>query len=243
VRIATKHTLAMTLRAGVGEKRVFLSCVSQAEAAGEVLQRFLHPNERARFEAFRFEPRRTEFLLGRYVAKLALGEFLGEADPSRIEIVPGIFRCPLVRHPSPELAAITITHSHGRSCALAYPATHPMGLDLERLDPARLDILKEQVTSSEWSGVAAAGELAGHTLLWTAKEALSKALQCGLMAPIHVFAIERVCAGNGEWTGDFTNFPQYKFQSAISGGFALSFVLPRETGLSLDWDWVGRALE
>jgi len=68
------------------------------------------------------------------------------------------------------------------------------------------------------------------TLLWTAKEALSKTLCTGLMCPFTVFNIHSIMRINEfEFQGLYKNFTQYKFHSWIRGRSVLTMTLPKWT--------------
>jgi 4'-phosphopantetheinyl transferase len=82
----------------------------------------------------------------------------------------------------------------------------------------------------EWARSAGADELALSTLIWTAKEALSKALTCGLMSPMEIFNLAGIYPlGRRIWGGLFQNFGQYKFIGWISRTVAMSVVLPKKS--------------
>ncbi len=216
------------------------------EAADVRRDEILHPGELAAYDALRFERRRGEFLLGRLAAKVALGRFLEEPRWPAIEVVPGVFQQPLVRHSGSLLPGVCITHSGGTAAAVAFPAAHPMALDLERLDPDRFAVLKTQVSLSEVDHERLSLEeaLRRVTQVWTAKESLSKILRCGLMCPFDVLAVDSVVWRNGSARGLFKNFAQYRFESSIVGPFAFSIVLPKRTSLGADVrEWLAERVE
>ena len=70
--------------------------------------------------------------------------------------------------------------------------------------------------------------------LWCLKEALSKALRCGLTVPLELLAV-----GSVEphpivlWAG-FANFAQYRGLSLVAGDLAAALVLPKTVTLALD---------
>ena len=227
--------LALALTRGGEEVRAFLACApaSWARAVERRRGEVLHESELRTHEGMRFEKRRDEFLLGRFAAKVALGRYLGERDWTAIEVFPGIFQQPLVRHAGTDLAAVCITHSGGAAVAAAFPAAHPLAIDLERLDADRLEVLKSQVGPAEVETAGLPGDevLRRVTMLWAAKEALSKVLRCGLTCPFEVLAVESVTFGEGTAEGAFRNFGQYRFESSVVGPFAFGIVLPRKSSL------------
>ena len=125
---------------------------------------------------------------------------------------------------------VTISHCDEIAVALAFPSGHPMGVDIEQIDAERLVTIRSQMSSVErdWARSAGADELALSTLIWTAKEALSKALTCGLMSPMEIFNLSDFYPlGDRVWGGLFQNFGQYKFMGWISRTVAMS-VVPAE---------------
>jgi 4'-phosphopantetheinyl transferase len=203
---------------------------------------FLAPPEAAYFAGLRFLPRQQSFLLGRYAAKLALQYALQAPDLKAIEIDRGVFEQPLVSYLSAKTPGVTISHCNEIAVALAFPAGHPMGVDIERIDAARMMTIQSQLSPLEcrWARAAGADEITVSTLIWTAKEALSKALTCGLMSPIEILNLsEFYPLGNRVWGGLFHNFAQYKFVGWINRTLAMSVVLPKKSnteGKGLDFD-------
>ncbi len=195
---------------------------------------FLSTTEGAQADAFRFEQRRESFLLGRLAAKIALSAFLGEPSLPRIEISPGVFGQPLVDHPTKSGGEISLSHSQGFAIALAFPREHPMALDVESIDDARVATVKSelQLAPAEQAWISSSGidPRAAHILLWTAREALSKVLKCGLTCPFEIFRMDELrSAGIGTWESHYQNFHQYKCLSWVGARRVLSIALPRAT--------------
>jgi 4'-phosphopantetheinyl transferase len=198
------------------------------DQAGE----FLAPAEAAYFAGLHYLRRQQSFLLGRYAAKLALQRLLRAADPKAIEIGRGVFEQPLISYLSPRAPGVTISHCDEIAVALAFPSGHPMGVDVEQIDPDRLVTIRSQMSAveREWARSVGADEPGFSTLIWTVKEALSKALICGLMSPMEIFNLaEFYPIGHGVWGGLFQNFGQYKFMGWISRTVAMSVVLPKKS--------------
>jgi len=205
---------------------------------------FLAPSEAAYFSNLQFLRRQQSFLLGRYAAKLALQYALQETDLKAIEIGRGVFEQPLVSYLSAKTPGVTISHCSEIAVAIAYPTGHPMGVDIERIDLARMTTIQSQMSQIEcgWARSTGADEIRLSTLIWTAKEALSKALKCGLMSPMEIFNLsEFYPLGSGIWGGLFQNFAQYKFVGWTNRTIAMSVVLPKKSNLvgqTFDFDAV-----
>lgn len=200
----------------------------------------LGPREQDAFDALEHERRRTSYLLGRHAAKTALAPLVDLADPRAIDIVPGCFQQPVVLAPIAATVGVSISHARTGACAVAFPEGHPMGIDVEEIDPARVETMKTQFVDRE---IEAIGRLGDEALLsavvWTAKEALSKVLRCGMTAPFEFLEVSAMVFGDAVASGQFQHFGQYRFQSWIRGGIVVSLVLPRRTHLDLQPQFLG----
>lgn len=194
---------------------------------------FLNQTELAYLAGLTFPRRRESFLLGRFAAKHALGAALSRADLPALEVTKGVFEQPVPLVP----AELSIAHSTGAAVAVACPAGHPIGIDLEFIDHAKADALASCITSAEEALVRCVPESmeVRRYLLWTIKESLSKVLRCGLMTPfklLEVTALER--DSSGAWCALLANFPQYKARAWLIEGYALSLLLPKNTETTFD---------
>ena len=191
---------------------------------------FLAESELAYFTGLEHDRRRRSYLLGRCAAKLALQQSLAEPDLRALEIGSGVFGQPLVLHASRATPGVTISHSVDLAVAFAFPAGHPMGVDLERIDPERLDTIRSVMSRRERAWADHSDPVTLSTLVWTAKEALSKVLLCGLMSPWAILSVgELQPRGARVWEGRFENFAQYKFFSWASRFYLMSVVLPKNS--------------
>jgi 4'-phosphopantetheinyl transferase len=198
----------------------------------EFAAEFLGPTENAYFSTLRFARRQQSYLLGRYAAKLALRDLLGEPDLQAIEIARGVFEQPIVHCARSHRWCVTISHADSLAVALAFPAGHPLALDIEPIDLTRYETILSQLSNQEtqWIEANAEHKLELATALWTAKEALSKVLCTGLMSPVQIYNLSefsRVSSGN--WEGLFQNFGQYKTSTWIGASHATSIVLPKRS--------------
>jgi len=147
---------------------------------------WLTPDERARFEAFRFEKRRRDWLLGRWTAKLALLGITGmsDRDISRFEIASAPDGAPLPRLDSrPFLAQLSLSHSNGRALATVLQSETELGCDIELIEPRSAGFVETFFTASESERVENASPRLRDSLvtkIWSAKESTLKALRTGL---------------------------------------------------------------
>jgi len=193
----------------------------------------LHPNEVTYYRSLGFQKRKKDFLIGRFAAKRALGHFLAGCDYSRIDISPGVFQQPIVWSPFCDRVSVSISHSNGIALALAHSDGHPMGIDAEAIIPSRIDVLASEMTEREKELLDAdrAERLDCYTHAWTAKEALSKALRCGLACRFEILEISSLKKAGPAREGRFTNFVQYKFFCWEIDRFSISIVVPSTTAI------------
>jgi 4'-phosphopantetheinyl transferase len=170
------------------ELGIRLAVVRLREEADEVL-RSLAPAERSRYATLRFPKRRREWLGGRLAAKRAVAALLG-IEPDAVAIlgrsqgepvvVAGAASAPDVR--------VSISHSGHWAAAAAYRPSRAgaVGLDLEERAPVDPALYALAFTESEVSQIESTEpEAARRDLvlrLWTAKEAVLKAVGVGLRA-------------------------------------------------------------
>jgi phosphopantetheinyl transferase/acyl carrier protein len=145
------------------------------------------------------ERRRTEWLLGRAAAKDAVRGLLREQHglrlcPADVEIVSGEHGQPVARGAWTEqveaVPLISLSHTAGIAAAVAADpaACGGVGIDVERIGHARAGFAGVAFTAAERTRLAALGDSgSGEWALrfWCAKEALAKALGCGLMGRPH----------------------------------------------------------
>lgn len=213
------------------ERMVVAAVAGNAPELAATADRWLSSVEQQRV-ARAVEKRRHEFMLGRYAAKSALAVLNRRDSLAFFTIVPGAFDQPVVLGEG--TADVTLAHTAGAAVAVAHERGHPMGIDLEVIDPARIDVLRTQIAASELP--APNGPLAGEPerlfVLWSAKEALSKALRCGLTCPFELLAAAEARSDEtGVCTGTYANFGQYQFVAWLAGPRACALACSRNARL------------
>ena len=196
---------------------------------------FLHPNELNYFAGLKFDRAQHSYLLGRFAAKSAWSAFAENNLMTTVEVTAGIFQQPVLYLPEGGNLQLSIAHTEKIGMAIVYPESHPMGIDVELINAAQSETIREVV------GLREQGKLhlihsdvhKSLTLLWTIKEALSKVLKTGLMTPFELFEVENIQHLEDIVICDFLNFPQYKSLSWLAGGYAWSIALPRKSIVDL----------
>ena len=223
---------SLVLRHGGSEHRVCFAVVRESTS-----EEFLSAGEKVQLAGFKFAAKQESFRLGRLAAKRALGALLEEPDLRTIEIHPGIYGQPLVVHPRAATIEVSVSHSHGRAVALAFPAEFPLGIDLETASAisAATIIGELGATPAELTWLATGGvdDATACGVLWTARESLGKSLKIGLNCPLGMLGLAQIQGtGEGSWAGRYLNFPQCQCLALVKGGRVLTVALPREAALS-----------
>jgi 4'-phosphopantetheinyl transferase len=192
---------------------------------------FLHPQERKYYETLKFQKRIKSYLIGRLAGKKAIAALTGTNDLSRILIQAGIFTQPIVTCENQSNIQVSISHCEDFGAAIAFPEAHPMGIDLEQINVKQNKVIEREVTESEITLVKRLPfpyEVM-LTLLWTAKEALSKVLKTGLMTPFPIFEVDQIEFRQDYMMSHYKNFAQYKAISFILGACVCSIAYPMKT--------------
>lgn len=227
-----------------------LLCLSvlSLEALEQGASSFLGLREMKYLSGLRFEARRRTYLLGRYCAKEAIAAYLGRSDRRSVEIIPGVFQQPVVVGADTKNVQVSISHGPDFAVAIAFDEAHPMGVDMEAIDPRRLATMESQMTSGERAMLAgmSGGSETVTTLAWTAKEALSKVLRTGMTTAMSAYELESFKWVNEErrdcLTGSFSQFRQYKVLGCHGGSLAFSMVLPARSELTIEVEEFKRSL-
>jgi 4'-phosphopantetheinyl transferase len=132
-RISRTRSWPLTIHRGDDKLPAGLVVAFDSEGChiSELAADFLGPAEQAYFSTLRSVRRQRSYLLGRYAAKLALRDLLHESNLRAIEITRGVFDQPIARCARTQGWGVTISHADALAVALAFPAGHPMGIDIE----------------------------------------------------------------------------------------------------------------
>lgn len=151
---------------------------------------------------FAVPKRRGDWLLGRWAGKRALvvsGLAAREEDAAVLASASGAPEAFVLGRPAG--VSLSLTHSHGVAVAALGPAGTLLGVDLERVETRPAAFLADWFTEAEQAFVAAheARPLAA-TLVWSAKEAVMKALREGLRIPAKAVAVAPATGpADGAW--------------------------------------------
>lgn len=209
-------------------------CILKVDAINSILSKietFLHPEEIEYYKTFKYDKRRLSYLSGRMAAKYALEELLSIKKTS-IAITRGVFDFPVIKYLVNQNGKVSISHCDSYASAIAFPEEHPMGVDIEEIDIKKIETIDTVVTENEKQLVSDFSLEIGYTILWTAKESLSKVLKTGLMIDFKFLEIEFVTIESDAIVSTFKFFPQYKAVSFKYDNFICSIVLPKNTSMN-----------
>lgn len=235
--ISREYTEAFILKRPDGDLRAAI-CFFHLPVSLPIdgIEEILHTREAAYYKTLKFEKRKRDYLIGRYAAKQAVAALLQERDLRSILIKHGVFNQPIVSCGDKHNIQVSITHCDELGAAVAFPEAHPMGIDLQKINTSKREVIESQATEAEKEMITTL--LCPYdtflTLLWTTKEALSKVLRTGLMTPFTVFEMSSVEAQNNYFLGCFRNFAQYKTLSFEKDEYVCSIVYPQKTEIGID---------
>ena len=181
-----------------------LALCCETDGEEEVAGRYLCRGEFAHWRGFRLRKRRLEWLGGRIVAKEAAMRWCGLAHTDRDWQQWQLAVLPTGR---PELVAgvgslpdISISHSHNQAVAMA--TARRCGIDIQQQRDSVLRVRSRFCQAGEVdllaARLAALAPLSRLTLLWSAKEAIRKAV---VVAPLPAFEEMELTAVRGEADG------------------------------------------
>lgn len=204
------------------------------------ISQILHSGEMAYFNTLKHERRQKSYLMGRYACKKVLFSYFNEPNLSAIEIVQGFFGQPVVRYFTREMPGVSLSHDNSFAAAIAFPDTLPMALDIETADEGNVKVISSVLTDAE-ANFAMSGILPEYllcTLIWTAKEALSKLIKCGLTVRFTLLEAEIVESDSfrKEFHITYKNFPQYQACVWTLGNTVLAIVYPIKFEINLNYE-------
>ena len=220
-----------------------LAFASTPTAVKHVCLEHLHIDEQKHLNSLTAQARIFSFCLGRYACKKAIQALVANINLHDIYIEKGVFTHPCPTHPTRRLPQVSCSHSAQVAIACAFPAQHPVGLDIEKISEKSYAAIKRSCSSEELNYIKTIqlknpSTPLSLTAIWSMKESLSKAIKTGLMSPFKLLEIQDLTFENGIWSNTFKNFSQYKCLTwhitINSVEYALSMSFPKKSILTLD---------
>ncbi|SHO44493.1 MBL fold metallo-hydrolase [Anaerocolumna xylanovorans] len=216
-------------------KKTFSVCIERMSSIiqDHSLNYYLSNKEKAELESIAFEKRRKEFVLGKQVSKKAISMLSVQNEFADISIEHGIFHQPIVKLGTNENIQISLSHCNKYIVAIAFNESFPCAIDIEAVVPKNGEIIHSQLTEDEKNFlVKFENEKAMmYTVLWTAKEAISKILKTGLTSELNLYEINEIQKEGKIFRGTFKNFYQYEFIARRYGDCICTIALPKNAGI------------
>lgn len=189
----------------------------------------ISPLEWERSLQFQHDRARNSFLLGRRCAKQALHLLDPSLDLPSLSLISGLPGHPLFTG-TLNPYEVSISHSIDFALSILSPATHPVTIDLERVRPERIEAIDRMLTEREKKIVKISPDPeATATLLWTAKEALSKWLRCGMSVDFKMLEIQTLQQESDRLSGTFSHLFHLRFESWSVGEWWITVVFPNKS--------------
>lgn len=199
--------------------------------------------EQNKYNSFKVDSGKLNFLLGRYSAKSAYIKLNPSNQLKNIEVLNGVFDQPFFTHDSE--FDLSISHSNGIGAAIVFDKAYPMGIDIEARNTAmdKSDVFHlitklEEITNKE-EALSPIDKSLRFIVAWCLKEALAKTLKTGFTIPTDLLCLEHCIniSGNTIETSNkhfsmfqckFKNFPQYKGIAKATDNYVIAITYPQQ---------------
>lgn len=174
---------------------------------------FLSDVERQHFTTLRMPKRQRDWLVGRWTAKRLIQSYVEQnlgftASLHSISIHNAADGAPFVRvataeHRAVESLGLTISHSAGHGfCAISSAPIIAVGADIEFIERRSPHFVADYFTDSEEDQLPQSGNArdAAVTTIWSAKEAVLKALRLGLSVDTRRVSCHLHGRGDAGWS-------------------------------------------
>jgi 4'-phosphopantetheinyl transferase EntD len=173
--------------------------------------------------------RYNEFVHSRYIAKKAVQQLMPEIPMGNIQVLKGVFEQPVLEVSNcSAVYDVSVSHKDTIAAALVFPQSHPAGIDIDVAVPSNIAALDRMLTPHERQ----LGQ--PKMIIYTAKEALSKVMRCGLTAPLHFLEVNSLQKEEIFYRGVFTNIPQYQFISFATEAYIITIVFPKNSTYTIE---------
>lgn len=189
----------------------------------------LHPQELNYYRQLIFPKKAQSYLIGRFAAKYAISSLDTEIDLKYIRIDNGFFGQPvIIGHPLERGVQVSISHSGLLGAAISFYEDCPTGVDIEVIDAANSKFLHmtTSVSEQELLALLPIAQEVSLTLLWTAKEALSKAIRTGFTLDFEILEVNQITIVGGGYEICFSHFPHFRVISHHYNNFIFSIAFP-----------------
>lgn len=187
--------------------------------------------EKKEYEKIKSEKRQKEYILGHFAGKKAVQILLDEQKKmDEISINHGMFGQPIVDCGCN--IQVSLSHSSDYVVAVAFDEKYPCAVDVETIRKENREAIKHYLTLNEQKMVNS-NRISDYTVIWTAKEALSKILRTGLTTELSIYEVEQLEVNSRQSNGLYKYFKQYKFISKEIESNIVTLALPKKFDIGL----------
>lgn len=173
--------------------------------------------------------RKLEYIFSRIAVKKAVTYITNSTAYKSIKVIKGVLWHPVVISNSTSNISVSISHCDNYAVALAFSEVFPCGIDIEIINIKNIKVIQRVITIKEMEIINELDCLESnkYTILWTAKEAMSKVIKTGMTCGFELFEIKNIFVKDDIYYGFYKNFAQYMFISKKIDNCILSIVCPK----------------
>lgn len=209
-----------------------LACVDIEENIDKsLLNKYFNETELDCISSYKFKKRRYEYIYGRIACKNSISKFTKINDYKRIHIRNGCFNQPIVSIDDISInISISLSHSDKKALAITFLSDFPCGVDIEEIKEDNSNLIYGILTNNEREIIneeTTKSKIETLTTLWTAKEAVSKALMVGFTSGFEILEINKFNLHNNCINGDYKVLNQYQYKSKKIDNNMITIAYPK----------------
>ncbi|MDR0632212.1 MAG: 4'-phosphopantetheinyl transferase superfamily protein [Holosporaceae bacterium] len=201
------------------EEECVLAVANTSDFSLENLKEWLSDGELEKLDRIGIEKRRKEFCLGRATTKKALSSFVDGLVFRNVNIINEKSGCPVIGNSD---YATSISHAGDVVASLVFKGNFSFGLDIENLKRNSIKAVKSVISDGESIPDDAKSLMAA----WTLKEALGKALKCGLSLPFEEFELSQFTQDTDRFSCSYAKHPEFKGGAAVYDDYSYAIAYP-----------------
>ena len=233
-----KGTLVLPLEKSSFESFFCLASYLSPAALEKWRETYLHSAEFMEYENLVNSRRKHAYLLRNYCTKHAILRCLGKSlsYAKNLYIYNYITSQNILTSDRLYYARlqVNITHSETLGFAVAFEGLYPLGIDIERISIEKTQSIERLLSSHEENLIKTDIRENIITALWTAKEALCKALGGGLSVFSEVTVISEIFSYDNYKEVFFTHFPGYRAYCFSLDHYILTIAFPYYRRFQID---------
>ena len=195
-------------------------------------ENYIHPLEFLEHENLTNKRRRHDYLLRNYCVKQVILSCLKKPlnYTKHLHVAKGINSQAFLTNDRiyHSHLQVSITHSETLGFSVAFEGLYPLGIDIEKINVQKFQSIESLMTSEEKRLTAALINMKelSTIILWTAKEALCKAVGGGLSVFSEITQVMGIFSNQSYTEILFKHFPGYRAYSFLFEDYIITIVFP-----------------